>query len=144
MLSAWNEFSQLESWLWDRTRGLSPLRTNGDSRQPLWHPAVDAHEDAARILLVADLPGLEQRDIDITVENNVLVVRGERKPEAHGDGTFHTRERVQGPFSRAFALPATVDVDAIAAEMKAGVLTILLPKKSEARPRQIKVNSVST
>jgi len=144
MVSAWNELSRLESWLWDRSRGLSQLHTNGDSQKTVWQPAVDALEDAAHILLVADLPGLEQKDIDITVENNVLVVRGERKAGAHGDGTFHTRERVQGPFSRAFTLPATVDVDAIEAEMKAGVLTITLPKKREARPRQIKVTSVST
>lgn len=136
----WNE---LESWLWDRSRDLSQLGTNGDSRETHWHPAVDVHENAERILLVADLPGMEQSDLDITIDKNVLTVRGERKVAAPGEGSYQHRERVQGPFTRAFTLPATVDVDAVSAEMKSGVLAITLPKKAEAKPRQIKIATAS-
>ena len=136
----WNE---LESWLWDRTRGLSQLASNGDSREPIWQPAVDVHENAERILLVADLPGLEQGDVDITIDKNVLSVRGERTAQSPTDGGYQHRERVQGAFTRAFTLPGTVDVEAVSAEMKSGVLTITLPKKSEAKPRQIKIANAS-
>ena len=137
----WND---LESWLWDRSRDLSQLASNGDSQKPLWQPAVDVHENAERILLVADLPGLEQSELDITIEKNVLSIRGERKGAAASEGSYHHRERVQGTFTRAFTLPATVDVEAVVAEMKSGVLTITLPKKAEAKPRQIKVAVAST
>ncbi len=141
MLVRYTPWNGLESWLWDRTRDLSQLASNGDSRAPLWQPAVDVHENAERILLVADLPGLEQRDLDITIEKNVLSVRGERKAPAPGEGGYHHRERVHGAFTRAFTLPATVDVDAVSAEMKSGVLTITLPKSAAAKPRQIKIAS---
>lgn len=136
--------NELESWLWDRTRGLSQLASNGDSREPTWQPAVDVQENAERILLVADLPGLEQSDVDITIDKNVLSVRGERKAQSPTDGEYQHRERAQGAFIRAFTLPATIDVDAVSAEMRSGVLTITLPKKAEAKPRQIKVANAST
>ena len=143
MLVRHTPFDELESWLWDRTRSLSQLASNGDSRKPNWQPAVDVHENAERILLVADLPGLEQSDVDITIDKNVLSVRGERKTQSP-DGGYQHRERAQGAFTRAFTLPATVDVEAVGAEMKSGVLTITLPKKAEAKPRQIKIANAST
>ena len=141
MLVRYTPWNDVESWLWDRTRGLSQLASNGDSREPIWQPAVDVHENAERILLVADLPGLEQSDLDITIDKNVLSLRGERKAQGPAEGEFQHRERVQGAFTRAFTLPATVDVEAVGAEMKCGVLTITLPKKAEAKPRQIKIAS---
>jgi HSP20 family protein len=145
MLVRHTPFSELESWLWDRTRGLSQLAPNGDSRrQPIWQPAVDVHESAERILLVADLPGLEQGDVDITIDKNVLSIRGERKTHSPDEGGYQHCERVQGEFTRAFTLPATIDVEAVSAEMKSGVLTITLPKKAEAKPRQIKIANAST
>ncbi len=143
MLVRHTPFNQFESWLWDRTRGLSQLASNGDSRKPTWQPAVDVHENTERILLVADLPGLEQSDLDITIDKNILSVRGERKAQSPA-GEYQHRERVQGAFTRAFTLPATVDVEAVSAEMKSGVLTITLPKKAEAKPRQIKIANGST
>jgi HSP20 family protein len=133
--------NEIESWLWDRTSGLSQLASNGDSKAPLWQPAVDVHENAERILLLIDLPGLEQNDLDITVDKNVLSIRGERKTHAPDDGACQHCERVQGPFTRAFTLPGTVDLEAVRAEMKSGVLTLTLPKKAEAKPRQIKIAS---
>lgn len=143
MLVRYTPWNEIESWIWDRNRELNRLASNGDSRAPLWQPAVDVHENAERILLVADLPGLEQADVDITIDKNVLTIRGQRNARAASDGAFQHRERIQGAFARAFTLPGTVDVESVSAEMKSGVLTITLPKKSEAKPRQIKVGNAS-
>lgn len=147
--TSWNDPSeidrQVEAWMANRNQALSTLASNGHSQEPtLWQPAVDVHEDAERILLVADLPGLEQSDINISVEKNILSIRGERKPEIAGGEGAHRCERVHGLFSRAFTLSPTVDFDHVTAEMKAGVLTVTLPKKPEAKPRQIKINVTST
>ena len=95
-------------------------------------PTVDVSEDDQKFELYADLPGVKQEDLDIQVEKDVLTIRGERKLERKG-------ERVAGAFSRAFTLPKHVDVENIAATLKDGVLTVTLPKRPEAQPRQIKV-----
>jgi HSP20 family protein len=147
--TSWNEPSkldqQVESWMAHRNQALTALASNGHSEEPtLWQPAVDMHEDAERILLVADLPGLEQSDINISVDKNILSIRGKRKCEVATTAGAHHFERVQGAFSRAFTLPPTIDFDHVSAEMKAGVLTVTLPKKPEAQPRQIKINVAST
>ncbi len=142
MLVRHTPWKELESWLWDRSRDLSQMASNGDSREPLWQPAVDVHENTERVLLVADLPGLEQSDVDITIDQNVLSIRGERKAPPPPEGEYQHLERAHGTFTRAFTLPATIDVEAIKAEMKFGVLTITLPKKAEAKPRQIKIASM--
>jgi HSP20 family protein len=127
-----------------RNQGFNALPSNGHSEEPtLWQPPVDVHENGERILLMADLPGLEQSDVDISIDKNILTIRGERKqpPTEEGSQRF---ERVHGLFSRAFTLPPTVDFEHVSANMKAGVLTVTLPKKSEAKPRQIKINVAST
>ncbi|HEX6836113.1 MAG TPA: Hsp20/alpha crystallin family protein [Polyangia bacterium] len=95
-------------------------------------PAVDVVEDDQKFELYADLPGVKLEDLDIQVEKDVLTIKGERKLERKG-------ERVAGAFSRAFTLPKHVDVEKIAATLKDGVLTLTLPKRPEAQPRQIKV-----
>jgi HSP20 family protein len=95
-------------------------------------PAVDVVEDETRFELYADLPGVKQEALDIQVEKEVLTIRGERKLERRG-------ERVAGAFSRSFTLPKTVDAEKIVASLKDGVLTLTLPKRPEAQPRQIKV-----
>ena len=142
--ASWNnpaELDQIESWLALRNQAFTRLQSNGHAKAPtLWQPAVDVHENAERILLVADLPGLEQSDIEISIDKNVLTVRGERKRELSEEHGSHSFERVQGHFSRAFTLPPTVDLDKVSADMKAGVLTMTLLKKAEAKPRQIKIN----
>ncbi|HEX4458480.1 MAG TPA: Hsp20/alpha crystallin family protein [Polyangia bacterium] len=96
-------------------------------------PAVDVNEDAEKIELNADLPGVKLEDIDIQLDKGVLTIKGERKLAA-GRG-----ERNTGAFSRAFTLPDTVDVEKIAAALKDGVLTLTLPKRPEEKPRQIKI-----
>jgi HSP20 family protein len=105
-----------------------------------WSPAVDIFETENELLLKADLPGLEMKDIDIQIENGTLTLRGERKYEQTSkDGGFHRVERGYGGFARYFSLPDTVDPEKVKAEYKNGVLTVTLPKKEIAKPRQIKV-----
>ena len=123
-------------------------RTLGDRRDDVtsrgaWVPPVDIYEtDAKEIVLKAELPGLRREDIDLTVENNTLTVRGERRAD---DGVredrYHRRERVHGIFSRSFTLPNTVDGAHVKAEYRDGVLTVKLPLREEAKPRQIPVEA---
>jgi HSP20 family protein len=106
-----------------------------------WVPPVDIYETKDGALVVkAELPGLKREDIDVTVEDNILTIRGERRSE-HEDraGRVHRRERSYGEFSRSFTLPADIDAEQIRAEYRDGTLTVTLPRKPEARPRQIPV-----
>src|SRR5271166_3935046 len=109
-----------------------------------WLPPVDIKETENDLILKADIPDVDMKDVDVHVENGTLTIRGERKFEAEKkDGSWHRVERSYGTFERAFTLPETVDVEAVKADYKAGVLTITIPKKEVAKPRQIKV-AVST
>ena len=107
-----------------------------------WMPPVDIYSTGEHALVIkAEIPGMSKDDIDITVENFTLTIRGEKKTEQTvKDDQFHRVERSYGTFTRSFALPHTVDPDKVGAEYKDGVLTIELPQREEARPRQIKVN----
>jgi HSP20 family protein len=107
-----------------------------------WLPPVDIYETGAHeIVLKAEAPGLKREDIDLTVENNTLTIRGERKrDEAVADESYHRVERSFGPFSRSFTLPPTVDASRVRAEYRDGVLTVTIPMREEAKPRQIQVN----
>ena len=105
-----------------------------------WVPAVDIKETENELILKADVPDVEMKDIDVRVENGTLTIRGERKFEAEKkEGSWHRVERSYGSFERAFTLPDTVNFDAVKADYKNGTLTITLPKKEIAKPRQIKV-----
>jgi HSP20 family protein len=105
-----------------------------------WSPPVDIFETENELLLRADLPGLDIKDVDIQVENGTLALRGERKYQNESkEGGFHRIERSYGSFARYFTLPDTVDTDAVKADYKQGVLTVTLPKKEVAKPKQIKV-----
>ena len=104
-------------------------------------PAVDIYEDAKKVVLKLEVPGIEEKDLDIRVEHHTLTVKGERKFEAEEkQQNFHRIERRYGSFFRAFALPTSVDTENVAASYNAGVLRLELSKKLEAQPRQIKVN----
>ena len=105
-----------------------------------WVPPVDIQETENELIFKADLPGMEMNDIDVRMENATLTIRGERKFESKKeDGGWHRMERSYGTFERVFALPNTVDVEKVKADYKNGTLTITLPKKEIAKPRQIKV-----
>jgi HSP20 family protein len=105
-----------------------------------WAPSVDIYEDQNSIRLEADLPGLKPGDFNISVENYRLTLSGERKFEKENKGDNWRRvERSYGSFTRAFSLPSTVNVDAVNAEFKDGVLRVTLPKKEEVKARQIQV-----
>jgi HSP20 family protein len=104
-------------------------------------PAVDIYEDAKRVVLKLEVPGMEEKDLDIRVENHTLTVKGERKFEKdEKEENFHRIERRYGSFYRAFTLPSTVDTENVQANYSAGILKLELSKKPEAQPKQIKVN----
>src|ERR1700688_3093393 len=104
-------------------------------------PPVDVYEDEHSVTLKIEVPGIEEKDIDVRIENNTLTVHGERKFEKEEKEENYRRvERQYGSFTRTFNLPPTVDAEKISATYDKGVLKIALPKKAEAKPKQIKVN----
>jgi HSP20 family protein len=112
-----------------------------ESALTTWAPSVDIYETPNELVVKADLPDVNEKDIDVRVENNLLTLRGERKFEKSvSDENYLRVERTYGAFSRSFSLPNTVNAEAIRAEYKNGVLTINLPKREESKPRQVKVN----
>jgi HSP20 family protein len=111
-----------------------------ESALTTWAPAVDIYETPNELVVKADLPDVNEKDIDVRVENNLLTIRGERKFEKSvSEENFLRVERTYGAFSRSFSLPNTVNSEAIGAEYKNGVLTVTLPKREESKPRQVKV-----
>jgi len=114
-----------------------------NSHRP-WVPAVDIQETDQELVVKADVPDMEMKDIDVRMENGTLTLRGERKFESQKtEGGWHRLERSYGTFERAFTLPETVNPEGVKADYKNGVLTVTLPKKEVAKPRQIKVNVAS-
>ena len=105
-----------------------------------WAPAVDIYETENELVLKADVPDVDQKDIDVRVENQTLTISGERKFEKKEEGKgYHRIERNYGNFVRSFAVPNAFDTEKIAAAYKNGVLSVSLPKKEAAKPRQVKV-----
>jgi HSP20 family protein len=105
-----------------------------------WSPAVDIYETENELVLKADLPEVDPKNVGIQVENGTLTLKGERKFEQEKNGKgFHRIERSYGSFVRAFSLPDTVDAEHVKADYKSGVLTVTVPKKEVAKPRTINV-----
>lgn len=105
-----------------------------------WNPAVDIVETAEKFILKAEIPGMSKEDVKITLENNVLTIRGEKKNEAEKkEGNYHRIERSYGSFERSFSIPGIVKVNDIDAQYKDGLLTLTLPKAEEAKPKSIEV-----
>jgi HSP20 family protein len=105
-----------------------------------WVPPVDIKETENELIFKADIPDVEMKDIDVRMQNGTLIVRGERKFEdTKNGGGWHRVERSYGTFERVFTVPETVDPGTVKADYKNGVLTVTLPKKEVAKPRQIKV-----
>ena len=106
----------------------------------VWTPQVDVFETPDHIVLKADLPEMKKEDVEITIQNNTLTLKGERKMETETkDHQVYRLERSYGTFSRSFTLPPTVDVERTTAEFTEGVLTLTLPRREESKPKQIKV-----
>jgi HSP20 family protein len=104
-------------------------------------PPVDVYEDEKSIRLKMEVPGVDEKDIDVHLENNLLTVRGERRMESETkQENYHRIERSYGSFSRSFTLPTSVNPDDVKASYSKGVLTITLTKRAEAQPKQIKVD----
>lgn len=110
------------------------------SKEAVWSPSLDISEDKNHVTIKADLPGVKQSDIDISVDNNILTIQGQRKhEEEHKDKKHHSLERFYGSFTRSLSLPAYVDADKIKASYKDGVLEVAMPKKEGAKSKQVKV-----
>jgi len=137
-LVRWNPVRELASMEIDRLNGMfEDLYGTG---RP-WAPAVDIYEtEGHEYVIKAELPDLKREDISVTFENNVLTLSGERAAGFENDnGTWHRSERFHGKFTRSFTLPATVDGNRITAAYKDGVLTVRVPQREEAKPKQIQV-----
>ena len=120
-------------------RGLGRLAED-DRLRGSWSPAVNILEKKDAIVITADLPGLKAEDVDVTVDNGVLTIRGERRLEEASEGeTYHRVERVYGVFERTFTLPNSVDVNRIDAKFHNGEMVVTLPKREESKPRAVKV-----
>ena len=119
-----------------------PFREFGFTGPNTWMPPVDIFQTGDHeLVLKAELPDMSREDIDITVENYVLTIKGEKKLAGDvKEEQFHHVERRYGSFTRSFSLPRTVDAGKVSAEYRNGVLTITLPLREEAKPRQIKVD----
>ena len=117
-------------------------RTFGDEgiARGAWNPSVDIYENKDQIVLEAELPGMNREDFDVTIENNVITVRGERRFEKKDESdSYHRVERSYGSFTRSFTLPQTVSAEGAMAEYKNGVLRVTLPKREEVKARRIDV-----
>ena len=144
----WDPYREL-STLQDRVNrifggGLPRRERDEEMSMGAWVPPVDIVEEKDRILLTAELPGFQEKDIQIQMEGGVLTLRGERRSEAEKEGrTFHRMERSYGQFVRSFTLPNNVDRENIKATFHNGLLEVELPKREEAKPRQIKISAGS-
>jgi HSP20 family protein len=134
-LSHFDPFANLRLFEDTVTRMLAEPRGN----RP-WSPAVDIFETENELVLKADLPDVDQKSIDVRVENQTLTLEGERKFENQESGKgYHRIERSYGHFTRSFAVPQTFDTGSVTAQYRNGVLTVTLPKREAAKPKQIKV-----
>src|SRR5882672_9463886 len=116
-------------------------RNSEPSATTNWSPAVDIFETEGEIVVKAELPGMDRKDISLNLENNVLTLKGERRFEKEtNEENYHRIERSYGGFSRAFSIPASVDEEKIRADYKNGVLTIALPKKEQSKPKEIRIS----
>jgi HSP20 family protein len=139
---------------WDQSRGLTSLQDqvirlfednftrdrSGHADLATWAPPVDIYETENELVVKVDLPALEEKDIDVRVENNMLTIRGERKFDVVNEDNYLRVERAYGSFMRSFTLPNTVSSENIRAEYHNGVLSLHMAKLEESKPRQIKIS----
>jgi HSP20 family protein len=140
----YDPFRELRSLQDDMTRLFSGVMPSGFNREEMthgaWAPSVDIFEDKEHLILEAELPGMNREDFEISVENNVITLRGERKFEKKTEGdNYHRVERSYGSFTRSFTLPQTVTADGATADFENGILRVSLPKREETKARRIEV-----
>ncbi|HTP63875.1 MAG TPA: Hsp20/alpha crystallin family protein [Geobacteraceae bacterium] len=127
------QMNRLIDLAWNRESG-------EEIREGAWQPPVDIYEDGQSVIIKAELPDVDQKDIEVKIEDNTLILRGERKQDQTvKKENYHRIERYYGAFQRSFALPLTIDRDRVKATCDRGVLTITLPKREESKPKQINV-----
>lgn len=129
----WRDIADLQERITRLVEEAFPAR---ERQREVWVPPVDVVEGEKEIILLFDLPGVDQKDIDISVSGDQITVKGERKP-LDGEARFLRQERVFGPFSRTFALRVPVDIDRVTAVYRNGVLEVRLPKAEEGKARKI-------
>jgi len=140
-ITRWDPYREVVA-LQNRVNSLFRNMSDGDDpvAAASFVPAVDIYEDAQKVMLKLEVPGIDHEDLDIRVEGRTLTVKGERKFEAEEkEQNFHRIERRYGSFYRAFTLPSTVDTENVSASYNAGVLKLELKKKAEAQPKQIEI-----
>jgi HSP20 family protein len=131
----------MRDWLgWDPFQEMVPRWPTATT--PAFSPSFDIKETKDAYLFRADVPGIKEQDIDVTLMSNRLTISGKREEEAEERGeTYYSSERTYGAFSRSFTLPDGADVDHVRADLKAGVLTIAIPKKPEVQPKKVAVTT---
>lgn len=143
----YDPFRELRNLQDEMTRlfvGVAPRGNGEQMAHGSWMPSVDIFEDKDRLVLEADLPGLKREDFEISVENNVITLRGERKFEKKVEGdNYHRVERSYGSFTRSFTLPQTVTAEGATAEFEDGILRVSLPKREETKARKIEITGSS-
>lgn len=135
LLSSQREFNRLFNDVFPKFMGEEEVSTR------TWAPAVDIYETENALVLKADVPGVDPKDVEIRVEDGTLYLKGERKFEKEvKEENYHRVERSYGSFARSFSLPNSVDTDKVNAEYKDGQLILTMPKREEAKPKTIKIN----
>ena len=148
VITRWDPFREY-STLQDRMNRLFRDSFGSEGREEslttsTFAPPVDVYEDEQNLILKLEIPGVEESDLNVSVEDNTLTVQGERKFEkSNNEKGFHRIERSYGNFTRSFAVPNTFDTENIAATFKNGVLTVKLPKREAAKPRTIKIETAN-
>lgn len=142
-------FRELRNLQDEMTRLFTGVRPASFNREEMtngaWAPSVDIFEDKDRLILEAELPGMNRDDFEISVENNVFTLRGERKFEKKAEGdNYHRIERSYGSFTRSFTLPQTITADGATAEFENGVLRVALPKREETKARKIEITGAGS
>lgn len=143
MLVKWDPYSEIEKTFdnfFRRPFALRPFWDDRNAESATWRPSVNVYEDKEKLSIEAQLPGIDLKDVNLTVTDHTLKIEGERKVE-HDDNKdgYHFREAQYGTFSRTFTLPSYVDAEKVKASYDRGVLTVSVPKQEKAKPRQIEI-----
>lgn len=144
----YDPFRELRSLQDEMTRLFTGAAPTGTNREEMmhgaWMPNVDIYDEKDNLVLEAELPGMKRDDFEISIENNVITLRGERKFEKKAEGdNYHRIERAYGTFTRSFTLPQEVTADGATADFEDGILRVTLPKREETKARKIEVRGAS-